>query len=113
MLHLILLLGERRIERSFEDKIAVITGGGGILCSVVAEALAERGTCVAVLDIKGEATLETASRIKQKGGKALAVAANVTDRASVETACRQVLEALGTVDILVNGAGGNSPIKYY
>ncbi len=96
-------------EEGFEGKVAVITGGGGVLCSVVAEALAERRASVAVLDVREDAALNVVSRIKQAGGNAIAVVASVTDRASVEASRRRVLEAYGTVDILVNGAGGNSP----
>jgi len=96
-------------SESFEGKVAVVTGGDGVLCSVVAEALAENGASVAVLDIRGDAALTVASKIKERGGKALAVTADVTDRLSVEAACKKVLDAFGTVDILVNGAGGNSP----
>lgn len=94
---------------SFDDKVAVITGAGGTLLSVVANALAERGASVAVLDIRRDAALTLVSLIEAKGGKGLAVMGDVTDRASVEAACGKVLEAFGTVDILVNGAGGNSP----
>jgi len=96
-------------EEGFQGKVAVITGGGGVLCSVVAEALAERGSSVAILDVMEDAALSVVSRIKQRGGNAIAVVADVADRGSVEAACKRVLEAYGTVDILVNGAGGNSP----
>jgi NAD(P)-dependent dehydrogenase (short-subunit alcohol dehydrogenase family) len=94
---------------SFEGKVAVVTGGGGVLCSVLSEAIAKNGASVAVLDIREDVASAVASRIEKKGGKALAVKADVTDRASVEGACKKSLEAFGTVDILVNGAGGNSP----
>ncbi len=93
----------------FEGKVAVVTGAGGVLCSVVAEALAAEGASVAVLDIREDAAEKVAKTIREKGGKAVAVAADVTDRASVESACGKVLEAFGTVDFLVNGAGGNVP----
>ena len=95
--------------KRFDGKVAVVTGGGGALCSIIAEALAENGASVAILDIRKDAAQTVASRIHEKGGKAIAVRADVTDRASVEEASRTVLEAFGTVDILVNGAGGNSP----
>jgi len=96
-------------DRSFEGKVAVITGGGGVLCSVVAEALAESGASVTVLDLRQDAALSVVSRIKQKVGNTIGVVADVTSRASVEDACKKVMEAYRTVDILVNGAGGNSP----
>lgn len=98
-----------RHSKAFEDKVAVVTGGGGVLCSAVAEALAENGASVAVLDIREDAAQTVASRIKEKGREAISVVADVTDRASVEAACKTVLQTFRTVDILVNGAGGNSP----
>ncbi|MFQ6094823.1 MAG: SDR family NAD(P)-dependent oxidoreductase, partial [Candidatus Bathyarchaeia archaeon] len=94
---------------SLRGKVAVVTGGGGVLCSAVSNALAERGASVAILDINEEAAREVASGIEKNGGRALAIATDVTDRASVEAACKRVLELFGTVDILINGAGGNSP----
>jgi len=93
---------------SFEGRVAVVIGGAGALCSVVAKALAEREATVAVLDLRLNAAQKIVSDIEAKGGKGLAVAVDVTDRASVEAACRKVLDAFGTVDVLVNGAGGNS-----
>jgi len=95
-------------SENFKGKVAVITGGGGVLCSAVAEALAERGASIAILDLNEEAAREGSSRIESKGGRALAVMVNVTDRVSVKAACEKVLEAFETVDILINGAGGNS-----
>jgi len=103
----LLAMGSR--GKRFEGKIAVVTGGGGAICSIVAEALAENGASVAILDIRRDAAHAVASRMQEEGGKAIAVRADVTDRASVEDASKTVLEAFGTVDMLVNGAGGNSP----
>jgi len=98
-----------RDRNRFEGKVAVITGGGGVLCSAIAEALAEEGASVVILDVRGEAAESVASRIRAKGGRALAIKTDVTDRASVEKACEIILKEFGTVDILVNGAGGNDP----
>jgi len=91
----------------FAGKVAVVTGGGGALCSAMAKALAENGARVAVLDVRKEAAEAVASEIRQKGGQAIAVVADVLKKESVEAACKVVLEAFGTVDVLVNGAGGN------
>ncbi|MEM3047108.1 MAG: SDR family oxidoreductase [Candidatus Bathyarchaeia archaeon] len=91
----------------FAGRVAVVTGGGGALCSAMARALAENGARVAVLDIRKEAAEAVASEIRRRGGQAVSVAVDVTDRASVEAACKTVLDAFGTVDILINGAGGN------
>ncbi len=90
-------------------KVAVITGGGGILCSEMARALASRGVKVAVLDINEEQAKAVADEIKAEGGEAIAVAVDVLDKASIERARDVVLENFGTVDILINGAGGNKP----
>ena len=88
-------------------KVAVITGGGGVLCSTMARALADQDVKVAILDIKPEAAYAAVDAIKNKGGQAVAVKCNVLERASVDEACLKVLETFGGVDILVNGAGGN------
>ena len=94
-------------SKRFRGKVAVVTGAGGVLCSVVAEALAAEGASVAVLDIREDVAEKVAKAIREKGGKAIAIKADVTNRESVESACKKVLEAFGTVDFLINGAGGN------
>ncbi len=88
-------------------KVAVVTGGGGILCSVMAEALARAGARVAVLDLREDAAAAVADKIRAGGGQAVPVAVDVLKRESIEAACEQVEQALGPVDVLVNGAGGN------
>lgn len=90
-------------------KVAVITGGGGILCSRMAESLAERGVKVAILDLRAEAADAVAARICEKGGTAKGYAVNVLDKASVEKAKDEIVADFGTVDVLINGAGGNKP----
>ncbi|GHV15027.1 dioxygenase [Clostridia bacterium] len=88
------------------NKTAIITGGGGVLCSAFAEALAQSGANVAVLDINFDAARKTADAI---GKNAIAVQANVLDRSSLETAREVIAKTFGSADILINGAGGNSP----
>jgi NAD(P)-dependent dehydrogenase (short-subunit alcohol dehydrogenase family) len=88
-------------------KVAVVTGGGGVLCSAISQALARVGVKVAVLDLRLEAAQAVVDEITAAGGEALAVGANVLVRESLEQARAQVLERFGTVDILINGAGGN------
>jgi NAD(P)-dependent dehydrogenase (short-subunit alcohol dehydrogenase family) len=92
-----------------KGKVAVITGGGGILCSVMAKAMAECGAKVAILDLKPEAAQRCADEIVKAGGVAKSFSCNVLDKASIEAAHAQVTAAFGPVDILVNGAGGNHP----
>lgn len=87
-----------------KDKVAVVTGGGGVLCSCFAKALAENGAKVAVIDIN----YDNAKRVADDFG-GLAVAANVLDHESLEEARKIINEKLGTCDILINGAGGNNP----
>jgi len=90
-------------------KVAVITGAGGVLCSVFAEAIAECGARVALLDINEAAIAEVADKIRKNGGEAIAVKTNCLERASLEAAYGAVKEAYGAPDILINGAGGNNP----
>jgi NAD(P)-dependent dehydrogenase (short-subunit alcohol dehydrogenase family) len=92
-----------------KDKVAVITGAGGVLCSLFAEALAEAGAKVALLNRTYEKAQAVAGRIKAAGGSAVAYEANVLNKSALETAHEKVLTDLGKCDILINGAGGNSP----
>src|SRR5512143_1642957 len=88
-----------------KGKTAVVTGGAGVLCSAICEALAEAGAAVAVLDINVEAAEALAARLCSRGANAVGLACNVLDKASIEACCKAVLERFGQVDILVNGAG--------
>ncbi len=87
--------------------VAVITGGGGILCRTICLALARRGLKVAVLDLSAEAAQRVVDEISPTGGEAIAIQTDVLDRLSIESACQAVLARFGRVDILINGAGGN------
>lgn len=90
-------------------KVAVVTGAGGVLCSMFAEALAKTGAKIALLDLNEEAAKTYADRITQNGGVAKGYACNVLDKASIEHAHAQIVKEFGTCDILINGAGGNNP----
>jgi len=90
-------------------KVAVVTGGGGVLCSAMAKALAECNAAVAVVDLKMEAAQRVADAITAAGGKALAVACNVLEKESLDAANAEIEHAFGPVTILINGAGGNHP----
>lgn len=95
--------------KKFEGKVAVVTGAGGVLCSSFASALAREGAKVALLDINLEAATAEADKINAAGGVAKAFRADVLDRAAMEEVHKEVKASLGACDILINGAGGNSP----
>lgn len=97
------------IHTDLTGKVAVITGAGGVLCSVMAEALAMCGAKVALLDLNLEAAEENAKAIAAKGYTAKGYVANVLDKDSLATAHAAILADFGPCDILINGAGGNNP----
>jgi len=88
-------------------KVVAITGAAGVLYGTVARELATRGAKVALLDLLGDKAQEFADQIKADGDEALAVACNVLDPASIQSALDAVLKSYGRVDVLINGAGGN------
>lgn len=90
-------------------KVVVITGAGGVLCSGFAKTAAACNAKVAVLDLNLDAAQKVADEIIADGGTAVAVKANVLEKASMEEAKKTVDEKLGSCDILINGAGGNNP----
>lgn len=92
-----------------KDKTAVVTGGGGILCSAFAKAIALCGAKVAILDLREENAKNVADEITKLGGCAIGIAANVLDKQSLVNAKEIINEKLGKCDILINGAGGNNP----
>ena len=94
---------------NLKDQVALVTGGGGVLCSTMARALAACGAKVAIADLKQEAAEAVAAAIRKDGGTAISVACNVLEKESLAAANEKVKKELGPVDILINGAGGNHP----
>ncbi|SFE54388.1 SDR family oxidoreductase [Thermophagus xiamenensis] len=95
---------------NLKDKVAVITGGGGIICSVMAKALAAKGVKTAILDLKKESAENVANEIKSTyGTESIGIAANVLDKSNLESAKQIINNNLGSIDFLINGAGGNAP----
>ena len=97
------------IKPDLTGKVAVVTGGAGVLCSEFVRALALCGAKVAILNrtlCKAEALAE---EVRAAGGEAAAVQVDVTNAASVKAAHEEVLKIYGKCDILINGAGGNNP----
>lgn len=97
------------INTDLTNKVAVVTGAGGVLCGMFAKALAASGARVAVLDLNLEAAEKVAGEITAENGKAIAYKCNVLDKDSMEECRQAVLKDLGKCDILINGAGGNNP----
>ena len=96
-------------HENLNGRVAVVTGGGGVLCSGFAKDLAAQGVKVAVLDLNESAAQAVADEIVAAGGTAIGVACNVLDKDSLEAARAVINEKFGTCDILINGAGGNNP----
>lgn len=98
---------------SFDDlngKVCVITGGAGVIGVSIIRALASVGTKVAIVDINEELARKVAAELAQEfNAEIIGVKANVLDKESLETAKAVINEKLGPIDLLINGAGGNSP----
>jgi len=98
---------------SFDDlngKVCVITGGAGVIGVSIIRALASVGTKVAIVDINEELAQKVAAELaKEFNAEIIGVKANVLDKASLESAKLVINEKLGPIDLLINGAGGNSP----
>jgi NAD(P)-dependent dehydrogenase (short-subunit alcohol dehydrogenase family) len=95
------------VSFDLKGKVAVITGGGGILCSEMARQLAKRGVKVAILDLFMGKAEKVAANIISDGGKAVAIQADVLNKESLIKAKDELMKEFGQVDILINGAGGN------
>lgn len=95
------------VNFDISGQVAVITGAGGIICGTMAREMAKKGVKVALLDLFLENAQKVADEINAAGGDAIAVKANVLDRASLEEAREAVIAHYGHIDILINGAGGN------
>jgi NAD(P)-dependent dehydrogenase (short-subunit alcohol dehydrogenase family) len=91
----------------FTGKVAVVTGGSGVLCSALAGALGRQGAAVVVVGhTRVERAQAVADGITAQGGQAIALQANVLDKKSLQALAGQTLDRFGRVDILINGAGG-------
>ena len=93
----------------YKDKVVVVTGAGGILCSMMAKEYARLGAKVAVLDLNKDAAQKVADEIVADGGVAKAYAVNCLEKDSMAAAKELINKELGLTDILINGAGGNNP----
>lgn len=97
------------MHEALQNKVAVVTGGSGVLCSEMAKELARQGMRVAILNRtaqKGEAVVQS---IKENGGEAINFTVDVLNKESLIAARQAILQRYGQIDVLINGAGGNHP----
>src|SRR5208337_4449742 len=93
---------------SLEGRTAVVTGGGGVLCSRMAEAMAQAGASVILWDVRQEALDEKAAQIRKTVGDAKrvnAVQVDLMNEDSIKAALEKSVKITGQVDLLLNGAG--------
>ena len=87
-----------------KNKVAVVTGTSPNIGGGIAEGLAEAGAAIVAVDARAENAVDCARYVKQTGGRAIGLTADVTDEAQVEQAVAAAVAAFGTIDILVNNA---------
>ena len=92
----------------FKNKVAVVTGAGGTLCSYIAKNLASYGTNVVLVGRTEEKLIKVYDEIIENGGTAMVYPCDVTDKNSVEKLAEAVKKTFGNCDMLINGAGGNN-----
>jgi NAD(P)-dependent dehydrogenase (short-subunit alcohol dehydrogenase family) len=101
---------ENQILKDLEGKVCVITGGGGVLGSSMADGLASAGVVTVILDIEEAAAHRVAAQISADHGVAsFGYKADVLDKNSLERVEKRILSEAGDIELLINGAGGNSP----
>lgn len=93
------------MDLDIADRVALVTGAGRGNGKAIAEELAENGATVVVNDLDEEPATSTAESIREAGGEAIALAADVSDEDAVESMVEDAVDEIGTIDILVNNAG--------
>ncbi len=92
---------------NLKGKVAVISGGAGVLCSEMVKAIGECGGKVVILDISEEAMKDLSEYLNKKGIENLTIKTDILDKENLKEAAKKTLDKFGKVDILINGAGGN------
>lgn len=97
-------------DKPLKDKVAIVTGAAGVLCRSMVEALCKAGCKVVLLDLREPDAIELSKELADKGyPETMSIGCSVLDREDLEKARGLILEKWGSIDLLVNGAGGNSP----
>jgi NAD(P)-dependent dehydrogenase (short-subunit alcohol dehydrogenase family) len=92
-----------------DGKVAVVTGGGGVLGGSISHSLVKAGVKVAVLDIRAENVEARVAQLRQSGGEAMGFVSDVLDTDNLRKTRDEILIQWGKIDILINAAGGNIP----
>ncbi len=95
-----------------DGKVAVVIGGTGELCGAMAEGLAQAGAEVVLVGRSQEKADVHLASISAKGGKGYFIAGDLSSKVGIQSLLDNVLEKSGQIDILVNGAGANSPTPF-
>lgn len=93
------------VDVSIEGKVALVTGGGSGLGEAVASLLAREGAAVAVVDVSSDRAEAVATRLREAGGKAIALAADVSDPEQVANSVDAIMKSFGRIDFVINNAG--------
>jgi meso-butanediol dehydrogenase/(S,S)-butanediol dehydrogenase/diacetyl reductase len=94
-----------------EGRVALVTGAGSGMGRAIAGALAKEGASVTIVDLNPEAAKATVEAIEAEGGTAIAVQADIKERAEVRAAVDATVEAFGRLDVVFNNAGFNKPMR--
>lgn len=92
-----------------KGKVALLTGGAGVLAGAIGKGLADAGVKVVLADLKDDRAKQAAEHICSNQGEAYGIGMNVLERKSLENARDIILDKFGSIDILLNAAGGNMP----
>jgi NAD(P)-dependent dehydrogenase (short-subunit alcohol dehydrogenase family) len=97
---------------NLDCKVAVVIGAGGHLCSEMARGFANAGCAVILLDANISGAEDVASKIRDDGGRALALKMDVSQKQDFERCLKKILNEFDRVDVLINGAGINAPTPF-